>query len=91
MTTGFLHEKKCPSLDTYPSPAGGLLKLMEGWNMGDVQYDGWPEPPPVAECSGPRPLGTSECILKQSRIVNLPPHIASLRCAIRSKEKDRKI
>lgn len=34
---GFLQEKWCPSLDTYPKPVGGLFGLLRGWNIGRVQ------------------------------------------------------
>jgi hypothetical protein len=52
ITAGFLHEKVCPSLETYP----GVLDGFEGrgaWKSGEVQYEGCAGPEAVAECSRP--------------------------------------
>jgi hypothetical protein len=73
MTIGFLHRKRCPSLDTYPRPAGALFGLLGGWNIGRVQYDGWPEPPPPAECSGPGHIGAVRVHLEKLKDRNFTP------------------
>jgi hypothetical protein len=63
MTTGFLDKKWCPSLDTYPRSAGARLGFLGACKIGKVQYEGWPVPPAVAECSDPGSIRIIEMCL----------------------------